>query len=200
MLQISTSKIIGSVIGLAAAVVIVLGANSAFAADSIYVDTHTTGARSRNHTSINLRRNNNFNFTHRTNIDNNFDFDVRTGGNRSSFNTGSGFVRSGSVNADVMVRNSGYSSHDMGQWFDNPFFFDNSGYDISVNTDHTGYNSNNRTNIDLSSSNDVRINHRVDINNDVNVTANTGNNHASYNTGDGYVSSGDVNIGVSVDN
>lgn len=198
MLQMNTSKIIALAVGAVAAVVVLHGASSAFAADSVYIDNFNTGARSNNRSSVNVRRNHNVDITHRTNIDNDFDLRFNTGDNRADFNTGDGFVRSGDANADIMIRNN--SSNGADHWMMTSFMPDYSGYDVSASNRQTGFNSDNYANVDINSSTDIRIDHRTDINNDVNVNANTGNNRASGNTGNGYVSSGDVNVGVMIEN
>jgi hypothetical protein len=166
---------------------------------SVSADTHLviSGNGRGSDNEVNVESNNTTRIvqSNDTDIDNDINVDANTGGNSASRNTG-GDVRigTGDVDTDISVSNMAgfnYARVDGCNGCD----------DISAKISGNGSYSDNSVDIASGSNTTVVQNNDTDIDNDINVDANTGDNDANRNTwGDVTIRTGDVNTDVSVNN
>jgi len=161
--------------------------------------------------------------TNNADITNNLIFDAETGNNSSSRNTGGdSSVSSGDTNIDVNLLNIANTNLAGGNWWivmvndvtkgwigkimgapDNSFFAGSEGSDFQV--DENGYitatnnkngtNSTNDTSASVTNTNTTNQTNNADIDNNLTLTANTGGNQATDNTGgNSNIKTGDATI------
>jgi hypothetical protein len=165
-----------------------LSVSGGMGGDPTSASNSTTGAESHNDAKVDV--NNNIDLTQKNdaNVNNNVDIKAETGNNSADKNTGDGSVTSGDADVDVMVKNDlNKNTLDITGMGDS---------DISVSNDHTGYKSDNDATVDINNDADLLQNNELRVNNDLDIKANTGDNSADKNTGDGSVTSGDADVDV----
>lgn len=127
-------------------------------------------------------------------LDNDVDGTMKTGDNKSSYNTGSGHVDTGDADAHITATNKAnenmvsVSAGAMGTDM------------TSVTNSTTGADSENNAWIKNENELDVRVDNHACVDNDVALMAKTGGNASSYNTGNGSVSTGGASLTVSLSN
>ena len=123
-------------------------------------------------------------------IMNEIDGMLRTGFNRSSYNTGNGKVYTGDADATVEVANkANESTVSIGgaSW----------GAAVpDVENSTTGAESENNAWIEVENELRVEVENDAHVDNDIAVMTSTGGNSSSYNTGSGEVSTGDASLHV----
>lgn len=152
-----------------------------------------TGAQSLNTVNIDTERKVIVDVSETTMVDNSVHQNIDTGGNQADKNTGDAKVESGDVDSHTTIINTSTSAA--------PVVVD-AGDPVKISADNqtTGFNSLNEVNVDQHEAIIVNVDRTTVTSNILDVSANTGNNSASKNTGDGTSRSGDVNIGFSVIN
>lgn len=143
---------------------------------SITQDTHTEVEQSNN-----------------ANIDNNIQQKADTGNNTASDNSGDTSIDTGDIDTATKVENqANISAVDVNNCCNNN----------STEATISGNGSGSDNNIDINKSNDttIDIKQNANINNDVDVKANTGDNKANDNTGDVSINTGDISGKVEVKN
>ncbi len=159
--------------------------------------------------SIDLENNN------EADIQNNVQISSNTGNNSTNFNTGGGQVETGTTESQINIQTlanqaiiSGgnlfyFLINVLGTWTGANLLSSTSSTldstaDLSVGNENTGLNSTNTANI--KSTDDLKItnNNQASLENNLNLSANTGNNQASYNTGNGIIKTGNTNIIASI--
>lgn len=161
---------------------------------SARADNDTTGANSVNLNDINASSTAVVDVTRLSNFVNSVVANAQTGNNSASMNTGNGAATSGNVMGNVMVGNHVPAAGS------GPIIVGGGSASVDVGNDTTGFNSLNTNNVDLNKVISVGVTEHTSISNSVVENANTGNNNASMNTGDGVVHSGGVNSSTSVHN
>lgn len=153
-----------------------------------------TGFDSENNATIESTNKTDVSSHSNANIDNNVDGTLKTGQNKSSYNTGSGSANSGKSEANIGATNKAN---------DSTVSVSVAGMDSSmgsVTNSTTGAKSENNAWIKTHNSMDLCVDNHADVDNDIAVMASTGHNTASYNTGNGSVSSGGASLTVSLNN
>jgi hypothetical protein len=155
------------------------------------------GVNSTNNVSVNKTSATVVNQTNNANITNNVSSNASTGDNSSSFNTGGNTrIVTGDAKSDVKVTNAAnLNKADLS----NCGGCNGGAYNVTVEGNGVGSDNN----VNLNKANETFLNQANDayIANDVNATAKTGGNDASYNTGgDTIIVTGDAKTKVDVDN
>lgn len=154
----------------------------------------TTGADSTNTASLKIEKSIDINNSDKTNIENNIDLDLNTGGNSASKNTGNGSVSTGDIAANIDTENTVTGSK---------VGIDNSVENVSTlisENRNTGANSEN--NAKATSTDRIKIvnNNNNKISNDLSLDLSTGNNSADKNTGNGEINTGNIDVGINIIN
>lgn len=157
---------------------------------NIILANSLTGPNSENENNVQINNENRLTVRNDADIDNNIDFSAITGRNSISHNTCVGDVSTGDVAFSVDVRNEANRGMD----WDAADLIPASDISISAGNTTTGPCSENENNISVDNSSRVTIENNADINNDVNIHANTGNNTIGCNTCVGNVSTGSISI------
>lgn len=161
---------------------------------SVRADNDTTGFSSSNILDVMANLDAIIDVTRTTRFDNDARVDADTGNSAANFNTGDGRVGGGDVSGSLVVTNqapvSGGGIIAIGG---------GSGI-VDIGNDTTGAQSINDVDVDLNKLVSVSVNENTTIDNRVNEDINTGNNSASFNTGDGDVDNGSVNSNTSIVN
>lgn len=118
-----------------------------------------------------------------------------TGGNSTSFNTGSGLVTSGDAGAEVMIDNSGSINEN-----ETTVSIDLGDVIASATNDTTGALSDNDAEAYVENEVDVDNDNEATVTNSAISVAYTGDNSADYNTGSGTVESGNAATDVNIEN
>lgn len=146
----------------------------------------TTGADSDNTADVSIDSSNCVDVHNDADIHNNIDVSANTGGNTASKNTGDGSVSTGDAQVSARVINSvnkvGLSGNGSGSSLGS----------VDVLNHRTGAESDNHATVEFENRNDINIRNNADINNDIRGRAETSDNEASKNTGDGSVETGDA--------
>lgn len=151
----------------------------------------TTGPFASNYCTINNSSNVTVNNVNDAQITNNVTARSNTGGNSASYNTLGGAISTGNATLNATV--SSVANINTTTVSGGPSASNNSG----VN-DITGPYSDNRIDISNNRNVDVWNSNTATVNNSVNVTANTGDNNADYNTGPASVMTGNAGLRASV--
>ncbi|OGY25855.1 MAG: hypothetical protein A2Z24_00545 [Candidatus Woykebacteria bacterium RBG_16_44_10] len=154
-----------------------------------------TGADSNNEAEVAIQNNTTVSSSNTANINNNISISANTGNNSANENTGDGSVSTGDITGSVKVTNTG----NMNGVFDSILNL-NCSCDFSASNSHTGAYSNNDANITINNDIDISTNNEARADNDVDADLNTGENSADENTGDGWVSTGDIDFSVEITN
>jgi len=182
-----------------------------------------TGADSDNNASTSSSSDTDIAMTNTADILNNIMLFGDTGNNDASKNTGSGLVTTGDINSNLNVTNISNTNgigdggtlwmvlvNNLGTWtgqiwgFDStgvasPFFAFEIGDDGAFNA-ITGAGSTNNATVTNNSDTDITMNNNATLTNNIYINANTGNNSATMNTGNGTISTGDVNVAANIVN
>ena len=187
-------KKIARYVGMMSAFVFVMGAGSAFAAIDVSGGNFTTGCESENSSDWNIGGDTSISMDHYFSAMNDYNQILQAGENDFGCNTCIDDISTGSIAGvfDISEDDCDCSI---------PLTLGNQGsvnVDLSNNT--TGCNSYNNNNVDISRNVDVNINDISEINNSLNLVANTGRNRVECNTSVGDISTGDISLGASIDN
>jgi hypothetical protein len=166
---------------------------------SVDMTNYLTGGNSVNRNIVNVGNGfgNEIDVVNRANVDNNIDLYANTGRNRVEGNTKIGNVSTGSVDISGDIKNTVNSGEmNLSGLLSSP--------DVTATLENntTGCSSENDNilNIGTGSGSDVTVRNTANINNNLDVTANTGRNTIGCNTCVGDVSTGDVSVGFSIVN
>lgn len=156
-----------------------------------------TGADSTNTASVSIENSTKISSTNNANIKNNISVTANTGKNSASENTGDGSVSSGDITGSVLVKNLGNNNGA----FDSSIDLNCSGScDFSASNSNTGADSRNDSSVSVKNNIDIAVTNNANVENNVGADLNTGENEADKNTGDGSVSSGDIDFSIEVVN
>lgn len=174
-------------------------------APAVNSEISNTGENSHNEVDLDQNTDVQVDQNNTANTTNNINVAASTGDNRASSNTGNGTAISGDVNGQITVINVANGSVAEGSTLSSQAINGDQTNDVvfgntAARTLQTGANSNNVQQIDQNNLYQLNVNNEANTVNDINVEANTGNNRASSNTGNGHVESGDVNLAVNVIN
>lgn len=158
-------------------------------------DNATTGANSENRNSVNVTNRNSTDMRSTANVRNTSNLNLNSGGNTANENTTLGGQSSGNVLGNVQFSNKANPGGAMTSGTG-----ESSSVSVSGGNSRTGFNSmnTNRTIVDNSVTTTVR--NDANINNSIDINANTGGNDVSRNTTVGGVNSGDVSLDLTTSN
>lgn len=149
------------------------------------VSNDTTGFNSENDAIAKLKNKIDIRNENSTKLNNKLKADLNTGHNSADKNTGNGTVNTGDVSfggdwgSDIVFGGSGLGSLSLNG-------------SASASNSNTGASSSNTAKAEVKNDVKVENKNKTDINNCINIKANTGQNSADKNTGDGSVSTGDI--------
>ena len=155
-----------------------------------------TGSDSENNSSTKNNESTDVNQNNDAKVNNDLVLTSDTGGNNSDKNTGDGNVSSGNANVGGSVENKVNNNTTMVGGGSTGGY--NSG--SQVNNGQTGSNSSNNSNVEVNSDTMIVNNNTAELDNGVIAIADSGNNSADKNTGNGEVITGDANVGLTVVN
>ena len=167
----------------------------------------STGSGSDNDASTNVNNSNSLGIDNNADFNNLVDFDANSGDNSASKNTGNGIITTGDsevvltaintandVNVGVDVFNV-YDDYTGDIVLDyNAIPTTTVGGGVSSSNDTTGADSTNNASSDLNNTNTILIDNLGNVINNYQIDANTGNNNADMNTGDGSITTGNANV------
>ena len=174
-----------------------------------------TGANSENSADSSISNDDTFGIDNDANFNNYFMFDSNSGDNSTSYNTGNGTTTTG--DADIILTainaanniNVGYDVFNIydDQTGDLVIDFDaisaatgSGGGIFGSSNDTTGANSSNDASANQDNSSTILIDNNGNMINNYYLDANTGNNTADKNTGDGSIATGDANAALNLIN
>lgn len=175
-------------------VLTVAGASLAYGSVSVNSSNMDTGASSSNEGTANINSNWELKLENKGDVYNKVDADVDTGKNETNKNTNAGDVETGSIDLagdfvnELNVDPIDLSGHD---WSDVDATFEN-------NT--TGAYSSNENTLNLNENSEIRIKNKADIDNKFYLDLKTGKNEMNKNTNAGDLTTGDINVDLTVDN
>lgn len=173
----------------------------------------STGTNSVNNSNITSNNTLDINNNNYADINNKIKLGAETGNNEASFNTGGGSILTG--DSLIKLTNSTIANQNivgdtvyiilvnvLGEWLGSNLFSNltapleslMSPVSLGAENTQTGANSGNNSDINLNNNVDIKNNNNAKINNNININADTGNNSASYNTGNGSVTTGNASI------
>lgn len=152
----------------------------AFAGTTITISGN--GSNSDNDANVDQDQSTNVDQTNKAYVNNNVNVDADTGDNDANNNTGNGEVTIDTGNASANVTVSNVLNANKANVDCCPTG------DTEIKISDNGANSNNDVNLDRNSDINIDQYNKARVNNDVNVDAETGENNANGNTGDGGVS------------
>jgi hypothetical protein len=168
----------------------------AMAAVDVTGTNGTTGANSNNENNVHVNNHWSWTVNNQSHLNNDVDLDANTGHNNANENTVGGSINTGDVNATVDINN--VANAGLG---DLVFPTDNGDVTVDFGNDHTGFRSNNENNATVDNRLSVVFRNNSRINNDIDLSANTGHNNANRNTeGGNGITTGDANFTVNVTN
>lgn len=166
-----------------------------------------TGSGSDNNASTDINNSNSTGIDNDADFNNLVDFDANSGDNSASKNTGDGTVNSGDSEVILTAINT---ANDVNVGYEVFNVYDDQTGDIvidydtftptgvggqaSSSNDTTGADSTNNASTDLNNTNTILIDNLGNVINNYQIDANTGNNTADKNTGDGQITTGDTNV------
>lgn len=184
------------------------------------VGNSETGPSSYNYSASTTNSTTDINNTNDADISSNLAVSAKTGNNDASFNTGGGYVNTGVADsslANTTIANTNTYDpegtvflvivNELGKWVGhiiggNSASSGNSETEnapaLNAQNNATGPLSNNVSEIKLNSDTTLTNNNNADITNNIKISANTGSNDASKNTGPGIIETGDANAGLSL--
>lgn len=154
-----------------------------------------TGANSNNESKVEIKNDVTISSNNNTVINNTISISANTGGNSADKNTGDGTVSTGDITGSVSVTNTG----NMNGVFDSILNL-NCNCDFSASNSTTGADSNNESKVSVKNDINITVNSNANVNNNVDADLNTGGNSADKNTGNGSVSTGDIDFSVEIVN
>jgi len=194
---------------------------------SLNAGNTNTGSDSTNDAQSSIDNDTNIDLDNNAEILNNVTLDANTGDNSADKNTESGQITTGDANVNLNVVNIANMTsigdggtvwmvliNNLGQWSGQLFGGDSSSgvyspfFTFNINPDgsltatnqNTGAGSDNQASTSVDNDTDIQVSNTGNIVNNVTIDANTGGNSASYNTGNGSIQTGDVNIAVNIVN
>jgi hypothetical protein len=178
-----------------------MGVATASANVSVSGDNHMTGPYSRNQSMVNLYADKDFEIWNTSDFDNNFSLEVNSGENCFEFGTEIGDISTGDISASIDVNNQATSADLTMSEIVNLDCQDNGTClvgtgDVTLDfaNSTTGPFSDNTNEADIYSNANVNIHNDTDVDNHMDVSANTGDNYISRNTSVGNVGTGDISI------
>lgn len=185
-------------------------------------ENNNTGADSSNTASSSADNKTTVLNNDQTGIKNRIPIDINTGQNEAVLNTGDGAVNSGDVTLKsnvISIIGAVFNGENwylvlvnvLGDWAGNVFggsssqsvvgegsgeilVGQGSAIDLSASNDETGADSENTAEVKQENKTDIESSDKTKIENNMPININTGGNKASYNTGGGSITSGDVNL------
>lgn len=172
-----------------------LGTGVAFASINADAGNELTGPNSLNVSEIEKDFDADIDIENNSDLNNQIDFWVNTGESEIEHNTTVEDVDGGDVQVDVELVNelNGNGMMSIGSGLDNEFDFSASNY-------LTGPSSENINRVEVDKDVDVRIRNNADIENELDIHANTGNNEIRNNTTVGDVSTGSIEVAADISN
>ncbi len=183
---------------------------------SVSVANEANGANSENNGSVNVVNDSNTTQTNNADVNNNMDISTSTGGNSASFNTGGdNVIVTGNANSTGTIINflnsnlAGVSVYEFN-------IMDNQSGDyvldfskgtcvygcvgtVDISNEGNGANSENTGSVQVTNNNDTTQVNNANLNNTMVLTANSGYNDTSFNTGgDNVIITGDANVAANV--
>lgn len=168
-----------------------------------------TGAGSENSSDTSVNNDSNLDIDNDADFNNLVMFDANSGDNSASYNTGNGTIETGDAEIILTAINAANNVNVGYEVFN---VFDDQTGDIVINFDDissgspyvlggidssndiTGSDSDNSASTDVNNSNTILIDNNGNIVNNYYLDANTGDNSADKNTGDGSITTGDANV------
>ncbi len=202
-----------------------LNGGTGLSSGSVSAQNNTTGANSDNNASSSSSNDASLTLNNNANILNNVNLNATTGNNTAGENTGGGSITTGNTNANLKTANIANTNtvgdggtiwmvlvNNLGKWTGqlfsgnsstgsfSPFLTFNINPDGSISADNsnTGTGSTNKANSNVNNTSNTEINNNANLTNNVVINANTGGNSASENTGNGTISTGNVNAAVNI--
>ncbi|OIP25461.1 hypothetical protein AUK11_00335 [bacterium CG2_30_37_16] len=158
---------------------------------SVSVGNKTTGYNSDNDAKVDIKNKFRLENKNRTDIDNYINACLNTGDNEANYNTGNGSVTSGDLSFKTKLASQ--VSLGSGGSLAMPTMGD-----VSASNNKTGANSENDAIVKVENEMTIKNENNTSIDNKLCINANTGDNEANRNTGNGSVTSGDINGSVAV--
>jgi len=177
-----------------ASMVLMAGAQSAWAAVDVTGDNGTTGSNSDNRNTYDVIDSNTATANNDSTVTNRPDVTANTGSNDVEDNTTVEDVTGGDIDVQGEFDNelnSGDFAMDLSQMGDVSADFSN---------DTTGSNSKNHNTLDVTRTNSMDVNNDARVTNDINANLDSGNNNVRDNTTVGDVDSGNIDFSVDVTN
>lgn len=175
---------------------VVFSAGSAYASVHIGGGNGTTGPNSENNNIVEYSSESRVEISNRADADNDFELSIETGDNSWHENTEVGDISTGEVEGDIVINND-LNSGDIdlgGAWDDWGLAM------IDFANSLTGPESVNNNSVTIENERKLEIENHADINNDMEIRANSGDNHISHNTVVGDFDGGKVDIGGTITN
>lgn len=151
------------------------------------------GAGSSNEVTLEASNNTSIEQSNNADIDNNVNANSDTGGNEATDNTGGNTdITTGDIETDVEVTTTANSS-----------VVDNEccpGGDLTIEIKGNGSDSDSAVNVSSNTETNISVNQNADIRNDINGSANTGDNRANDNLGNVTIDTGSIWAKVKVKN
>jgi hypothetical protein len=173
----------------------ILGAGSV----DVSATNHLTGPNSENINKVELGNHHSsgdIDIDNNAHLNNDVDLSVETGKNDIDCNTVVGDISTGDANADISVESTiGNGGFDMGS-------YDPGSISVDFANELTGPNSDNHNtvNVDSGFGRSVDVDNHATVNNDLDLSANTGHNKIKNNTKVGDVSTGSIDLSGTVKN
>jgi len=177
-----------------------------------------TGSNSDNNATVNVNDTSNTNLNNNADVNNDVDINAVTGQNEATQNTGGSTIDTGDVQTTtntVTLANANVTDGNLGiiiinalnKWMS--FILGKDGKLTPIDHDYstiqasntgTGSDSNNNATIDVNNSDTTNISNNANIDNEIDLTAITGQNVANQNTGNAQVITGDARVNANVVN
>jgi len=161
----------------------------AFASVTGVSSNNTTGADSKNVSTVNVDQTTVLTQENKADIDNDINIQLNTGRNNANKNNGGGDIQTGDAQWSVGVANvANQNSADLD-------VCGGCDFGILAGSEKTGADSTNRAAVDVSKTNEIFQENAAKVDNDTDVKVNTGDNNANKNSYGGYILGGDI-VGV----
>lgn len=159
-----------------------------------------TGADSSNVNDVVADRSISFTFTNTGSVDNDFDYDLNTGGNTVADNTTVGDVATGDIEVEQEVENVVNQPVDLSALNDAITSSSFEAVSIEVRNQNTGASSTNTNTTAVTSTDTVDVTNTATADNTFTLALNTGDNVIERNTTVGDISTGDIKVTGKVTN
>lgn len=175
----------------AVSVASILAASPAFA---LTVDVTGNGANSSSNADISVKNVTTITQTNTADINNNVDANANTGGNNANENTGGNTsINTGDATTKVNLNNQANSNSNTIACCD-PIA-------AAISVSGNGADSKNKVSFNINNIRNVTTENNLDIHNNVDGNANTGDNNANENTGgNSSIKTGDANVNITIGN